>query len=195
MHRNIYHRLAMGIATATTLACLSTSQLLADANEEGQVALVCYKWADTSEFANERLRMSVRKPAPITEIEPAQQTWGMTGRHVNVCGEGTASVVRGVIVADEAMGTARMAINSIAVRGHGERDLCRPVTWDCDAAEPVRTPSEWLCEGRNEFGEYLGDAKLEKMDNETIAADPACQFYEIGMSVSQSETATGTFGQ
>jgi len=194
MKRNYINRLAIGLLVSSSLAGLTLPRAYADANEEGQVALVCYKWSGASVFADERLRLSVRKPAPVTETEPAQQTWGATGRHVNVCGEGTASVVRGVIVADETAGSSRMGLQSIVVRGDGERDLCRSVTWDCTAAEAVRTPHEWVCEGRNEFGESLGDAVLEKMTGDAIAADPACQYFEVGMSVNDSGTATGTFG-
>jgi hypothetical protein len=194
MKRSIYQRLAIGLVVTTAIAGLPIHQSVADANEEGEVALVCYKWSDSSAFTDERLRLSVRKPAPVTETDPAQQTWGATGRHVNVCGAGTASVVRGVIVADEVAGSSRMALQSIVARGDGDRDLCRSVTWDCTAAEPVRTPHEWACEGRNEFGESLGSALLEKLTNDVIAADPACQFYELGMSVSEGGVATGTFG-
>jgi hypothetical protein len=194
MQRSLHKRLAIGLVVSTAIAGLSMQQTFADANEEGAVALVCYKWSDSSAFGNERLRLSVRKPAPVTETEPAQQTWGTTGRHINVCGDGTASVVRGVIVADEIAGSSRMGLQSIVVRGDGHQDLCRTVTWDCTAAEPVRTPHEWACEGRNEFGESLGSAVLEKMTNDLIATDPACQFFEVGMSVSDFGTATGTFG-
>lgn len=194
MKRSIYHRLALGLSAMTAIAGLAVSEAFADANEEGEVALVCYKWSEASPFGNERLRLSVRKPAPVNETDPAQQTWGTTGRHVNVCGEGTASVVRGVIVADEPAGSSRMGLQSIVVRGDGDQDLCRTVTWDCTASEPVRTPHEWACEGRNEFGESLGFAVLEKMTNEVIATDSACQFFEVGMSVSDVDLTTGTYG-
>jgi hypothetical protein len=194
MKRSKYTRLVVGTVIATILAGLPITQAVSDANDEGAVALVCYKWPDTSDFSGERLRISVRKPAPIVEGDPAQQTWGFTGRHVNVCGEGTASTVRGVIVNDGII--SRMGAHSIVVRGDGDRDSCRSVHWDCTADEPdlPRTPLEWACEGRNEFGESLGYATLEKMDAEVAAADPACTFFESGLSVSEEQLATGTFG-
>jgi hypothetical protein len=193
MKRSKYTRLATGTVIVTLLAGLPISQTVADANEEGAVALVCYKWSDMSEFADERLRISVRKPAPIAEGDPTQETWGLTGRHVNVCGEGTASTVRGVIVSDGKI--SRMGVHSMAVRGDGDLDACRSVHWDCTSTEPdlPRTPLEWACEGRNEFGESLGFATLEKMTNAEIDADPACLFFEVGMSVTDAELTTGTF--
>lgn len=194
MKRSINIRFAMVIASVAAVAALYLPQAAADANEEGQVALVCYKWSGTGGFDNERLRLSVRKPAPITEIVPAQQTWGMTGRHVNVCGEGTASVVRGVIVADETEGTSHMGIMSIVARGDGVDDACRSVSWNCTADAPVRTPDAWQCEGHNEYDEYLGSATLEKMSSAEIEQDAACQFFEAGMSVTDGAIASGTYG-
>ncbi len=195
MKRSKYMRLAMGTVIVTVLVSLPLTQAVSDAIEEGAVALVCYKWSDMSEFSDERLRISVRKPAPIDEADRSQETWGLTGRHVNVCGEGTASTVRGVIVSDGKI--SRMGVHSMAVRGDGDRDSCRSVHWDCTSNEPdlPRTPLEWACEGRNEFNESLGFATLEKMTNAEIDADPACLFFEVGMSATDADLTTGTFGK
>ena len=193
MKRSINIRLA-ALIVSLSVAGFYLPQAAADPNEEGKVALVCYKWTGTGVFDNERLRLSVRKPAPITEVLPAQQTWGMTGRHVNICGSGTASVVRGVIVADETEGKVHMGIMSIVARGDGQSDSCRTVSWNCTADVPDRTPQTWQCQGRNEFDEYLGSATLEKMDSAEVAQDEACDFFEVGMSVSAGETASGTYG-
>lgn len=194
MKRSICIRLATVCASILAVAGHNPPQAVADANEEGQVALVCYRWVGTGVFDSERLRLSIRKPAPVTELVPAQQTWGMTGRHVHVCGDGTASVVRGVIVADEAMGASHMGIMSIVARGDGENDACRTVSWNCTADVPVRSPQTWQCEGRNEYDQYLGSATLEKMTSAEIELDPACQLFESGLSVAPGTVASGTIG-
>lgn len=191
MRSKLYCAVTTSILLATAGAGLQHAR--ADANEEGEVALVCYQWTHPDAFSGERLRLSIRKPAPITETTdpvtaPPQQTWGLTGKHVNVCGGGTVSVVRGTVIADETSDSARMGIHTIAVRGEEEVDRCRAVAWNCVSLEGARrAPAQWACEGRNEFGVYLGAATLSKMSD----ADDACFAFEVGLNV-QDDEASGT---
>jgi len=159
----------------------------ADANEEGQVALICYQW---DAFPNERLRVSIRKPAPISDTVPAQVEWGLTGKHVGVCGKGTAPVVRGTIVADEVEGTAHMGIYSIAVRGDGDSETCLTVNWSCSAPSPVRAPDVWYCESRNELDVYHGASTLTKIT--APEGDPLCGVFEAGLSSPSEAGPSGT---
>ena len=175
------------VGGALSLLFGTSGEVAADANEEGQVALVCYQW---NAFPSERLRVSIRKPAPITETVPAQVEWGLTGKHVGVCGEGTAPVVRGTIVADEVQGTSHMGIYSIAVRGDGDSEICRTVNWNCSASLPVRAPDEWFCESRNEFDTYHGSSTLTKITDP--AGDPLCGVFEDAISSPQGAVASGT---
>jgi hypothetical protein len=168
--------LALGAATQVAVAA-----------EEAQVIQACYQW---DAFPNERLRISIRKPAPITETEPAQIEWGLTGKHVGACGEGTAPVVRGTIVADEVEGTAHMGIYTIAVRGDGGSETCRTVNWRCSAPSPVRAPDEWDCESRNEFDVYHGKSTLTKVPK--LSEDPLCNVFEAGLSSPEGAVASGT---
>jgi hypothetical protein len=175
------------VGGALSLTIGAVANVLADANEEGKVALVCYKWDD---FPSERLRVSIRKPAPVTAVEPADQVeWGLTGKHVGACGEGTSPIVRGTIIADEVEGTAHMGIYSIAVRGDGDSETCRTVNWNCSAPEPVGAPDQWLCESRNEFDVYHGSSTLTKITDP--AGDPLCGVFETGLS-STGDSASGT---
>jgi len=177
----------MLMSGALSLILGTVADVAADANEEGQVALVCYQW---DAFPNERLRVSIRKPAPITETVPAQVEWGLTGKHVGACGEGTAPVVRGTIVADEVMGTSHMGIYTIAVRGDGDSESCRTVNWNCSAPLPVRTPDVWFCESRNEFDVYQGPSTLTKITDP--AGDPLCGVFETALSSPEGAVASGT---
>ena len=177
------------VSGALSLTMGSVANVLADANEEGQVALVCYKWGHP-DFANERLRVSIRKPAPVNETVPPQVEWGLTGKHIGACGEGTTPVVRGTIVADEVEGTAHMGIYSIAVRGEGGSDTCRTVNWNCSAPSPVRAPDVWYCESRNEFDVYHGASTLTKITDP--AGDPLCGVFEVGLSSPDGAGASGT---
>lgn len=164
----------------------SIGQAVADANEEGQVALVCYKW---DAFPNERLRISIRKPAPITDTIPAQVEWGLTGKHVGACGDGTTPVVRGTIIADEVTGTTHMGIYSIAVRAAGDAESCRTVNWNCSSSLPVRAPENWSCESRNEFDVYHGASTLTKITDP--AGDPLCGIFEAGLTSPGGAVASG----
>ena len=164
----------------------SVANVAADANEEGKVALVCYTW---DAFPGERLRVSIRKPAAITETVPAQVTWGLTGKHVGACGEGTTPAVRGSIVADEVQGSAHMGIYSLGVRGDGE-ETCRTVNWNCSAPSPVRAPETWFCESRNEFDVYHGTSTLTKITDP--AGDPLRGVFEVGFSEPEGAVASGT---
>jgi len=179
--------LLMSGAFALTLGAVAN--VAADADEEGQVALVCYKW-DHLDFTDERLRISIRKPAPLTETEPPQVEWGLTGKHIGACGEGTAPVVRGTIIADEVEGVAHMGIYSIAVRGDGDMETCRTVNWNCSARAPVRAPDTWYCESRNEFDVYQGASTLTKITDPAV--DPRCGVFETGLSSPDGEVASGT---
>ena len=60
------------VSGALSLTIGAVAKVAADANEEGKVALICYKWDG---FPDERLRVSIRKPAAITETVPAQVEW------------------------------------------------------------------------------------------------------------------------
>jgi hypothetical protein len=185
---NVSVRALILTSGALALALGAVADVAADANEEGQVALVCYKW---DAFQNERLRVSIRKPAAITADDPPTQVeWGLTGKHVGACGEGTAPVVRGTIIADEVEGTAHMGIYSIAVRGDGDTETCRTVNWNCSAPAPVRAPDEWLCESRNEFDVYQGGSTLTKITDP--AGDPLCGVFEAGLSSPDGAIASGT---
>jgi hypothetical protein len=175
-------------AGAVALTLGGVTEVPADANEEGQVALVCYKW---DAFPDERLRVSIRKPAPVTETEPAQVEWGLTGKHVGACGEGTTPIVRGTIIADEVEGVAHMGIYSIIVRGNGDMESCRTVNWNCSVAEPVRAPDQWVCESRNEFDVYQGSSTLTKITDP--AGDPLCGVFETGLTSDTASGASGTF--
>jgi hypothetical protein len=184
---NVSVRALILTSGALALALGAVADVAADANEEGQVALVCYKW---DAFPDERLRISIRKPAAITADDPPTQVeWGLTGKHVGACGEGTAPVVRGTIIADEVEGTTHMGIYSIAVRGEGDTETCRTVNWSCSAPAPVRAPAEWTCESRNEFDVYQGGSTLTKITDED--GDPLCGVFETGLS-STGDDASGT---
>jgi hypothetical protein len=172
---------------ALVLMAGAAGNVAADANEEGQVALVCYSW---DAFPDERLRVSIRKPAAITETEPAQVEWGLTGKHVGACGEDTAPVVRGTIIADEVEGTAHMGIYSINVRGSDETETCRTVNWSCSAPLPVRAPDNWYCESRNEFDIYHGTSMLTKITDP--AGDPLCGVFEAALTSPDGDAASGT---
>ncbi|MEA3277451.1 MAG: hypothetical protein U9Q81_19640 [Pseudomonadota bacterium] len=180
-------RTLMLMSGALSLTIGAVADVAADANEEGQVALVCYKW---DAFPNERLRVSIRKPAPLTETVPEQVVWGLTGKHVGACGEGTAPVVRGNITADEMEGTTHMGIYSIAVRGDGDTETCRTVNWSCSAPSPVRAPETWSCESRNEFDVYHGASTLTKITDP--AGDPLCGVFEAALSSPEGAVASGT---
>jgi hypothetical protein len=184
---NISVRALILTGGALALALGAVADIAADANEEGQVALVCYQW---DAYPGERLRVSIRKPAPITETDPAQVEWGLTGKHVGACGEGTAPVVRGTIIADEVEGTAHMGIYSIIVRGDGDMETCRTVNWNCSAPEPVRAPDQWVCESRNEFDAYQGSSTLTKITDKD--GDPLCGVFEAALSSPDSAIASGT---
>jgi hypothetical protein len=175
----------MGVSAALTLTLGTIADVAADANEEGQVALVCYSW---DAFPDERIRVSIRKPAPVTETVPAQVEWGLTGKHVGACGEGTAPIVRGTIVADEVEGAAHMGIYSIAVRGNSDGETCRTVNWNCSAPSPERAPDTWLCEARNEFDAYLGSSTLTKI----TGPDALCGVFEAALSDPDGAVASGT---
>ncbi len=176
------------VSAAVSLTVGAAANVAADANEEGKVALVCYAW---DAFPDERLRVSIRKPAPITETVPAQVEWGLTGKHVGACGEGTTPMVRGTIVADEVEGTAHMGIYSLAVRGNGDAETCRTVNWNCSTPSPVRAPDTWYCESRNEFDVYHGASELTKITNP--AGDPLCGVFEAALtSPEEGATASGT---
>lgn len=185
MKRSIHTLLLMSSALALTIGAVT--KVPADANEEGQVALVCYAW---DAFPGERLRVSIRKPAPITETVPEQVEWGLTGKHVGACGEGTAPVVRGTIVADPVEGVAHMGIYTIAVRGGSDSETCRTVNWRCSAPAPVRAPDTWDCESRNEFDVYHGRSKLTKITDP--AGDPLCGVFETGLSSPDGAVTSGT---
>lgn len=172
------------VGGALSLTMGAVANIAADANEEGQVALVCYKW-DT--FPDERLRVSIRKPASVTETDPPQVEWGLTGKHIGACGEGTAPVVRGTIVADDK--TTHMGIYSIGVRGDGDTETCRTVNWNCSADSPVRAPETWYCESRNEFDDYHGSSMLTKITDP--AGDPLCGVFEVGLSSPAGAAASG----
>jgi hypothetical protein len=174
-------------AGAVALTLGAVAEVPADANEEGQVALVCYQW---DAFPEERLRVSIRKPAPVTAVEPAEQVeWGLTGKHVGACGEGTSPIVRGTIIADEVEGSAHMGIYSIVVRGDEDMETCRTVNWNCSAPEPVRAPDQWLCESRNEFDVYQGSSTLTKITDP--AGDPLCGVFETGFVDSAEGSSSG----
>ena len=163
------------VGAVLSLTMGSVANVAADANEEGQVALVCYAW---DAFPGERLRVSIRKPAPVTETDPPQVEWGLTGKHVGACGEGTTPAVRGTIIADEVEGTAHMGIYSLGVRGDEDGETCRTVNWNCSTPEPVRAPDMWTCESRNEFDAYHGPSTLTKITDP--AGDPLCGAFEVG---------------
>jgi hypothetical protein len=175
------------VSGALSLIIGTVTKVAADANEEGKVALICYKW---DAFPDERLRVSIRKPAAITETVPAQVEWGLTGKHVGACGEGTAPIVRGTIIADEAGGTTHMGIYSIGVRGNGDAETCRTVNWNCSAPAPVRAPETWFCESRNEFDAYHGASTLTKITDP--AGDPLCGVFEAALSSPDGSVASGT---
>ncbi|MFW2372647.1 MAG: hypothetical protein ACN4GM_05950 [Gammaproteobacteria bacterium] len=180
-------RMLLLVSGTLSLTISMVSNVAADANEEGQVALVCYKW---DSFPDERLRVSIRKPADITETVPAQVTWGLTGKHVGSCGENTMSLVRGSIVADEVTGTAHMGIYSLAVRDNGNNESCRTVNWNCSTSLPIRAPETWSCESRNEFDVYHGVSTLIKITD--TQGDPLCGVFEAALSSPNNAVASGT---
>jgi hypothetical protein len=57
------------VGAALPLMLNTAANVATAALEEGQVIQVCYKW---DAYPDERLRVSIRKPAPITETDPAQ---------------------------------------------------------------------------------------------------------------------------
>jgi hypothetical protein len=184
---NFSRRMVMLMGSTLLLTVGAVANVAADANEEGQVALICYQW---DAFPDERLRVSIRKPAAITETVPPQVEWGLTGKHVGACGEGTAPVVRGTIIADEVEGTAHMGIYSIIVRGEGDSETCTTVNWSCSAPEPVRAPDQWFCESRNELDVYQGASTLTKITDPE--GDPLCGVFEAGLSSPEGVVASGT---
>mgnify|MGYP001827685202 CR=1 FL=1 len=183
--KSTLHKMLLSIGILSLMLGLS-GQVAADANEEGQVALICYKW---DSFPDERLRISIRKPAPITETTPAQVEWGLTGKHIGACGNGTTPVVRGTIIADEVEGTTHMGIYSIAVRGSSDSESCRTVNWNCSASLPVRAPESWSCESRNEFDVYHGASTLTKITDPE--GDPLCGVFEAELASPDGTVASG----
>lgn len=175
------------VSAALPLMLDTVANVATAALEEGQVIQACYRW---DAYPNERLRVSIRKPAPITETVPAQVEWGLFGKHIGACGEGTAPTVRGTIVADEVEGVAHMGIYTIAVRGNGGSETCRTVNWRCSAPSPVRAPDTWDCDSRNEFDDYHGKSTLTKIP--TPASDPLCRVFEGGLSSPDGAVASGT---
>jgi hypothetical protein len=175
------------VGAALPLMLNTAANVATAALEEGQVIQVCYKW---DAYPDERLRVSIRKPAPITETDPAQVEWGLTGKHIGACGEGTAPMVRGTIIADEVQGVAHMGIYTIAVRGSGGSETCRTVNWRCSAPSPVRAPDTWDCDSRNEFDVYHGKSTLTKVPD--LTADPLCGVFEAGLSSPSDATSSGT---
>ena len=175
------------VGAALPLMLNTAANVATAALEEGQVIQVCYEW---DAYPDERLRVSIRKPAPITETDPAQVEWGLTGKHIGACGEGTTPMVRGTIIADEVEGVAHMGIYTIAVRGSGGSETCRTVNWRCSAPLPERAPDTWDCDSRNEFDVYHGKSTLTKIPD--LAADPLCGVFEAGLSSPAGAVSSGT---
>ncbi|MFY9976309.1 MAG: hypothetical protein WAK53_18805 [Chromatiaceae bacterium] len=175
------------VGAALPLMLNTAANVATAALEEGQVIQVCYEW---DAYPDERLRVSIRKPAPITETDPAQVEWGLTGKHIGACGEGTTPMVRGTIIADEVEGVAHMGIYTIAVRGNGDSETCRTVNWRCSAPSPERAPDTWFCDSRNEFDVYHGKSTLTKVPD--LTADPLCGAFEEGLSSPSDATSSGT---
>ena len=124
------------VSGALSLTIGAVAKVAADANEEGKVALICYQWDG---FPDERLRVSIRKPAAIRDGAGA----GGVGPHRRAhrrlrrrhCADRTRHHYR-----RRSGGTTHMGIYSIGVRGNGGAETCRTVNWNCSAPVPVRAP-------------------------------------------------------
>ena len=185
-------------------AVLLSGAVLADGATNDSLA--CYKW---DQFPEERPNLGVRRGGPLSspqdEIDfnhPAQRTHGVHAKHVGVCGEGTSGSIEGVVMVAAATG-ARMGLHTMVSRGaerEGGRETCRPVTLDCFSEEANKVPEQWTCQGRNEFGTYLGESTLTLVALDTAPDDPLCAGFEDDDSFEASNkgrgrtVASGTLG-
>jgi hypothetical protein len=192
----------------TASALLASGVVLADGATNDSIA--CYKW---DQFPKERLNLGVRRGGPLSSPQdenvfghPAQRTSGVHAKHVGVCGEDTAGAVEGAVVTAAATG-ARMGLHTMVSRGReargngrGRGETCRAVFLDCWSEENALTPQEWTCQGRNEFGTYLGESKLELVAIDTAPDDPLCEGFEDDDDFEDSNkgkgrsVASGTLG-
>ncbi len=168
--------------------------------------LACYQW---DQFPNERLNLGVRRGGPLSSPQdaqnfnqPAQSTHGVHAKHVGVCGEGTSGSVAGVVVVAAATG-AHMGLHTMVSRGAEKRrgrETCRPVFLDCFSEEAKKAPQQWTCQGRNEFGTYLGESTLTLVALDTAPDDPLCAVFEDDDTFEASNkgriptAASGTLG-
>ena len=163
-------------ALLTVTLGLST-QLFADgATRDAQA---CYAW---DAFPNERINIGVRNGGPLSSADEVvvQRTHGVHGKLVGSCGEGTNAALSGALVIAEGIGS-HLGIYSPQSRG-GEKfnrdDHCRSVSIDCFSSEASRTPAQWTCQSRNEFGVYHGESTLTLVAVDTSPDDPICGVFE-----------------
>jgi hypothetical protein len=170
----------------TATAVLSGGLAIADGATNDTLA--CYKW---DQFPKERLNLGVRRGGPLSSPQdennhghPAQRTHGVHAKHVGVCGHGTSGAVEGAVVVAAATG-AHMGLHTMVSRGREARgrsrslgETCRAVFLDCYSEEANLAPEEWTCQGRNEFGTYLGESKLTLVALDTAPDDPLCAAFE-----------------
>lgn len=149
--------------------------------------LACYAW-DT--FPKERINLNVRGGGPLTSATetPKQRTHGIHGKHVGSCGEGTNAALTGVLVFEEGTGS-HLGVYSAQSRGgedSNDDEHCRPVSIECFSAEASKTPAQWTCQSRNEFGVYHGESTLTRVAIDTSPDDPLCGVFENEDSFEES---------
>ncbi|MFW2372648.1 MAG: hypothetical protein ACN4GM_05955 [Gammaproteobacteria bacterium] len=171
-----------------TMSLLSTGVALlsavAFADGASNDTLACYQW---DLFPNERLNLNIRNGGPLSSTQdetiynhPAQRSHGVHAKHVGVCGENTNGAVEGVVVVAAATG-AHMGLHTMVSRGSeksGGRESCRPVFFDCFSNQADKTPEQWTCKSRNEFGTYHGESTLSLIAKDTAPNDPLCGVFE-----------------
>ena len=142
-------------------------------------ALACYEW---SAFPRERINLNIRGGGPLSASTEAitQRTRGIHGKHVGSCGRGTNAALVGVLVETDTAGS-HLGLYSAQSRGterYAADDNCRSVSIECYSEEVTLTPTEWICESRNEFDDYHGHSKLTLVAIDTAPDDARCGVFE-----------------
>jgi hypothetical protein len=176
----IIKAISLGTLTAGMLliGCMGFSGLV-QADGATNDTLACYKW---STFPRERINLNIRGGGPLSTSTEAitQRTRGIHGKHVGSCGRGTNAALVGVLVETETVGS-HLGLYSAQSRGKekfGSDDNCRSVSIECYSEEVTLTPTEWICESRNEFDVYHGQSKLTLVAIDTAPDDPLCGVFE-----------------
>jgi len=165
-------------AAILLLGCIGSSPSV-HADGATNDILACYQW---SVFPRERINLNIRGGGPLSASTEAvtQRTRGIHGKHVGSCGRGSNAALVGVLVETDTLGS-HLGLRSTQSRGEGRfggDDHCRSVSIECYSEEISLTPTEWICESRNEFDVYHGHSTLKLIAIDTAADDPLCGVFE-----------------